>query len=124
MFEKHITTDPTGDMYERSENGIFFRIYEVDNWRYIDPDKYIPFLEWDGELKEVDANPPASSDDQLWELIRKTRNELLSQSDWTQLPDVQLSQDDIIIWREYRQSLRDITTQRDPNNIVWPLGVE
>ena len=40
------------------------------------------------------------------ELVRADRNRLLSESDWTQLPD---SKADKQAWADYRQSLRDIT---------------
>jgi hypothetical protein len=52
------------------------------------------------------------------ENIRTKRNELLTRSDWTQLPDVVLSTKQA--WALYRQALRDITEQPDLDNIVWP----
>jgi len=39
-------------------------------------------------------------------IIRNKRNELLKESDWTQLPDVNISKEE---WVGYRQALRDIT---------------
>lgn len=53
-----------------------------------------------------------------WDEIRDLRNNLLSQSDWTQLIDVNLPNQSE--WQSYRQQLRDITNQSDPFNIVWP----
>jgi len=51
---------------------------------------------------------------------RSQRNELLVQSDWTQLPDVPL--DTKSAWAAYRQDLRDITSQPGyPFDIVWPI---
>lgn len=48
------------------------------------------------------------------------RNELLSTSDWTQLPDVPLATKQA--WASYRQALRDITDQLGfPLHIQWPL---
>ncbi len=40
--------------------------------------------------------------------IREYRNRLLAESDWTQVPDAQLSDDEREVWREYRQALRDV----------------
>lgn len=54
-----------------------------------------------------------------WGLIRQTRNQKLLASDWTQLLD---STVDKQVWATYRQSLRDITQQSDPFNIVWPVS--
>lgn len=51
--------------------------------------------------------------------IKTKRDTLLSQSDWTQLPDVPL--DTKSAWATYRQALRDITDQTEyPLNVIWP----
>lgn len=55
-----------------------------------------------------------------WAIVRNQRNTLLVQSDWTQFPDVPLSEERRQQWQAYRQALRDITDQPDPFNIVWP----
>ena len=73
----------------------------------------------DAEIAEWNAtNVP--TDEQLlafkWEGIRKQRNQLLSKTDWRASSDLTLSDD----WKTYRQALRDITTQSDPDNITWP----
>lgn len=39
------------------------------------------------------------------------RNTLLQQSDWTQLPDVDLTTAEKTHWKQYRQELRDMTDQ-------------
>ena len=50
---------------------------------------------------------------------RAKRLQLLSASDWTQLPDVPMTTKEA--WATYRQALRDITEQAGfPLNIVWP----
>jgi hypothetical protein len=50
-----------------------------------------------------------------WEEIRLIRNELLKESDWTQLSDVSQTIKDL--WTVYRQELRNITNQENPFNI-------
>lgn len=55
-----------------------------------------------------------------WEDIRVIRNQYLSQSDWTQLPDSPLNTEQKTAWATYRQDLRDVTLQPDPFNIAWP----
>jgi len=52
-----------------------------------------------------------------WQVVRNQRNQILKDSDWTQLTD---SPVDKAVWATYRQELRDITTQPDPFNITWP----
>lgn len=51
--------------------------------------------------------------------IKAQRNQLLQQSDWTQLSDI--SAETKALWEPYRQALRDITEQPGyPFSIVWP----
>lgn len=63
-----------------------------------------------------------------WELdsayaIKKVlmlRNNILAQSDWTQLSDVPLETKQA--WAAYRQQLRDVTSQSGyPFNVIWPM---
>jgi len=50
--------------------------------------------------------------------VRQQRNELLSDCDWTQLPD---SPADHEAWATYRQALRDVTAQEGfPWDVSWP----
>lgn len=59
------------------------------------------------------------------EIALGVRKELLTASDWTQLPDVSLSAEKKAEWAVYRQALRDITDQAEyPNDIQWPVQPE
>jgi len=60
----------------------------------------------------------------MWQNIRNQRNILLLESDWTQLSDSPLSDEKKVEWQTYRQELRDITSQQDPFNIIWPTKPE
>lgn len=52
---------------------------------------------------------------------RAQRAELLSASDWTQLPDVALTEEEVGAWRVYRRALRDLPQQPGwPSTIAWP----
>ena len=51
--------------------------------------------------------------------MRTKRNELLAESDWTQMNDVELSDD--AEWKLYRQALRDLPSSVDIEKIVYPL---
>jgi len=75
------------------------------------PDGLNPFrLVWDGvELKEA---PAASMEAERAIANREYRNQLLTASDWTQLPDAPVNRE---AWAAYRQALRDLT-----NNVNWP----
>ena len=53
--------------------------------------------------------------------VRKTRDELLTETDWTQVVDSALSEEQKEEYRIYRQALRDITDQPGfPYEINWP----
>ena len=81
-------------------------------------------IEKDDEPEEQERNG-----DYL-EILKGIRNELLMQSDWTQLPDVQLSEEQKESWRIYRQQLRDLPENvEDPKPLVldinhpdWPVA--
>ena len=52
---------------------------------------------------------------------RSERDGFLQVSDWTQMPDSQLSAEKKAEWASYRQALRDVPQQAGfPNNITWP----
>lgn len=60
----------------------------------------------------------------ILESIRRKRNSLLTQSDWTQMPDSPLSEEKKTEWAVYRQQLRDITIDLDPSSIThWDDAV-
>ena len=51
-------------------------------------------------------------------IVRNRRNELLSNSDWTQINDATVNKDE---WGGYRQALRDLPQQVGfPFDVVWP----
>ena len=53
------------------------------------------------------------------EELRRQRNQLLAETDWTQSRDVTLPND--AEWSTYRQALRDLPANTtDPANPVWP----
>ena len=79
----------------------------------------------DAEAKTVTGTITATpiSDEDAWIVVRRIRNSRLTATDWTQLPDSPLSSEKKAEWSVYRQALRDITTQENPREIVWPTPV-
>ena len=70
------------------------------------------------EYKIVDGEAVIRTDNTL-EILRNKRNELLRQSDWTQVNDSPLSDSKKQEWATYRQSLRDLpSTNQSVNNIA------
>ena len=70
------------------------------------------------EVELLTAEELQSIIDTQWQAIRAQRNQLLRDSDWTQLADAPV---DSTVWAAYRQQLRDVTAQSAPNSITWPV---
>ena len=61
--------------------------------------------------------------DQSWTALRTQRNQLLQQSDWTQLQDAHLSAEKKSAWADYRQALRDLPDETtNPLEAEWPTS--
>ena len=67
---------------------------------------------------EQEAAYKARRDAEQGENVRRSRNQMLSETDWTQLED---SPVDKAAWATYRQALRDVPTQEGfPWTVQWP----
>ncbi len=90
---------------------------------------------WDGEA--IRDMPPAPTVDHrfdydtkawaldvaaAWARVRTQRDELLRQSDWVRIKAIDTGVELDSAWIDYRQALRDITLQADPQAIVWPTS--
>lgn len=75
-----------------------------------------------GELAQSSsATTSQQTIEEAWLSLRKERNIRLAACDWTQLPDAQLNDTEILIWRMYRQCLRDMPSNTvDAFNPSWP----
>lgn len=91
--------------------------YDDLAWRLIDDD----FVEVNGAWMlpyKLEALPL----EQAERNVRFRRNDLLADTDWTQVADAPVDQ---AAWAEYRQALRDITAQDGfPNSVTWPTKPE
>lgn len=56
-----------------------------------------------------------------WLSVKTKRDGLLSETDWVSLRGQETGQGVSPEWLAYRQALRDITNQNDPENIQWPV---
>lgn len=102
-------------------NNHIYRLPDCDPkyWTLVDG-KYIEMTD---EEKSVVDNPNSFeiSTEELAQNIRNERNIKLSNTDWTQLADSPLSEEDKLNYKTYRQSLRDITLQDNfPLTVIWP----
>jgi hypothetical protein len=73
-----------------------------------------------GKISVIEKNKSVNKEELILKIAAK-RNDLLSKSDWTILPDAPFTQEQQNSWREYRQALRDITEQEGyPETVVFP----
>jgi hypothetical protein len=74
-------------------------------------------LTWDGSaiLKDDTALTAYQTADK-WKSVRADRNRRLAETDYLALSDQTLSAE----MSTYRQALRDVPAQTDPDNITWP----
>lgn len=72
------------------------------------------------QITDADSETIEKRKEIKWAEVRTKRNTLLSESDWTQFQDSPITGSTLTEWQTYRQSLRDVTSQSDPYNIVWP----
>ena len=56
--------------------------------------------------------------DNVLEILRNKRNELLNESDWTQVNDCPLSDSKKQEWATYRQELRDLPSSHQATNNI------
>lgn len=74
-------------------------------------------LKWDGsKIIKDDTALTAYQTAEKWKKIRSDRNRRLAETDYLSLKDNTLSAD----MKTYRQALRDVPKQTDPDNITWP----
>jgi len=91
--------------------------YEVPNY-----DQEYQRILWNSETLSFVVED--ISDEELWDKVRKERDNLLSKSDWTMFID---SSETLNYreWEMYRQRLRDLTNLYDsPKNVVFPESPE
>ena len=77
------------------------------------------FMVVNGDLVEIEPDQPF---DESENRARLQRDQLLADSDWTQLPDVPLATKEA--WATYRQALRDLPEHPnwpDLNEADWPV---
>ena len=70
------------------------------------------------QVEDKTAEEIAADVQSVGAVVRATRNQLLSNTDWTQLADAPVDKE---IWASYRQGLRDIPSQAGfPQDVTWP----
>lgn len=88
------------------KNGVFLQYPEKPGKHY----------DWNGDVWVLNNN-------KLIVFVKNFRDTLLQESDWTDTVSAvsRLGQNKYKAWQDYRQALRDITTQEGyPASITWP----
>ena len=78
-------------------------------------------LKWDGSkiVKDDDALAVYQSSEK-WKIIRLQRDRYLNETDWIVTKAKETNTNIPAAWKTYRQALRDVPSQSDPDNITWP----
>jgi hypothetical protein len=98
-FKKLVETTPI-----KRDNGIYYQTWD--------------FQDMTEEEKITSTEAKATE-------VRRLRKYKLMECDWTQLPDIILSDEKKPEWLTYRQLLRDITQQFEfPWDVSWPISPE
>ena len=100
------------------------------NWveNYVARDMFQDTTDEDGVTTtkvEHEAAYQAGLDAKVAETNRTTRDKLLADTDWTQMNDSPLSNEDKTAWATYRQELRDLTDLDAWPNLAdedWPVA--
>ena len=78
-------------------------------------------LTWNGS--EIVKDDDALATYQLaekWKRVRQDRDRLLNETDWVVTKATETETSVSSTWKSYRQALRDVPSQSDPDNITWP----
>lgn len=81
------------------------------------PDTYLATWSWDPAARRWMPQPTAEA---RWREVRAERDRKLAASDWIALRGLERGEPVPKAWRDYRQALRDVPQQADPQNIDWP----
>ena len=117
----HIVTDIGGTYFHlkwvENDDGVFLE----------SGDKLL--LETGGKiLDEVVVKGIVKDDDALaeyqlaekWKQVRQDRDRFLNETDWIVTKAKETNTNIPSAWKTYRQALRDVPSQSDPDNITWP----
>ena len=88
----------------------------------LDPNMAMLVVDDDGTFSlTTDPTKVQARTDTQWASVRAQQRQKLYESDWTcSVTDYEVPNKSE--WVQYRQALRDVTTQSDPFEIVWPVA--
>lgn len=110
----------TGTMAEDSVTLWAEKNAQTANNSYLIVDDPVDPTQWQVQNGQLVPTPQSVLTANQWTVVKYKRDSLLSETDWHVTKAVETGQPINQDWANYRQQLRDITTQSDPFNIVWP----
>ena len=119
--DKVKTVDYSGEDYEIHEVDIDFAGLTASGHIVSDLEGIHYHLSWDGSSVSADDDALATyQTSEKWKRVRLQRDALLSQTDWVVIKAKETGGNVSVAWKKYRQDLRDVPTQSDPDKITWP----
>ena len=95
-----------------------FEVHSSMSW--VDCDDTV-IVGWTYDGKDFKTNEIKFTEEEELQKLRSVRNNLLTSSDWTQIPDTSITNAKKEKWKTYRQELRDITkTASSVDDVKWP----
>ena len=103
--------DSEGQTHTYQDSGYIFS--DLDDTRY--------HLKWDGSKIVRDDDALAAYQlSEKWKTVRLQRDRYLNETDWIVTKAKETNTNIPAAWKTYRQALRDVPSQSDPDNITWP----
>lgn len=98
--------------------------YKNNEWVHVGSPPF-PYYSFDSDtLQWYDSRTLEEITTEFQRELRRIRQRLLLQSDWTQFPDSPLTEEQKVKWQVYRQSLRDMpqtyANETNIENVVFP----
>lgn len=119
-----IQEEPTNEIISQYGYEVFVRTPAPIPSQYEHPPVEGPYIKVDNYWTNSWTITPFTEEEIIekkWERVRLNRNWSLRQTDWTQLSNVTISNEEKELWNVYRQTLRDIPqTYINPDDVIFP----
>ena len=117
--------DYSSENYEIKETEVDVQGFNQSGHIVSDIDGTHYHLRWNGSkvVKDDDALAVFQLAEK-WKDVRSQRDRLLNDSDWIVTKATETGGTVSSAWKTYRQKLRDVPSQSDPDDITWPTKPE
>ena len=117
--------DYSGENYEVKETEVDVQGYNQSGHIVYGLDGTHYHLKWDGSKVVKDDDALAAFQlAEKWKRVRLRRDRFLNETDWVVTKATETGVTVSSAWKTYRQKLRDVPSQSDPDDITWPTKPE